>query len=77
MERRTRVAGDITLAQEQALYDASCKRLLSYKIFLAWILKYCLDEYQDCDVTTIAEKYIEGSPRWEKRASIPTNRTAK
>ncbi len=62
MERRTRVAGDITLAQEQALYDASCKRLLSYKIFLAWILKYCLDEYQDCDVTTIAEKYIEGIP---------------
>ena len=62
MERRTRVAGDITLAQEQALYDASCKRLLSYKIFLAWILKYCLDEYRDCDVTTIAEKYIEGIP---------------
>lgn len=76
MERRTRVAGDITLAQEQALYDASCKRLLSYKIFLAWILKYCLDEYQDCDVTSIAEKYIEGSLVGET-ASIPTNRTAK
>ena len=62
MEQRTRLAGDIALAQEQALYDASCKRLLSHKIFLAWILKYCLDEYRDCDVETIMEKYIEGNP---------------
>ena len=62
MEHRTRLAEEIQLTEAQALYDASCKRLLSNKIFLAWILKNCLEEYKDCDVETIRDQYIEGVP---------------
>ena len=43
-------------------YDMSCKRLLSQKIILAWILQGCVPEYQDIPVQTIAETYIEGNP---------------
>ena len=47
---------------DKAKYDAVCKRLLSEKIILAWIMKNCLEEFRDCDVKEIAEKYIEGEP---------------
>ena len=51
-----------------AKYDAACKRLLSEKYILAWIMKSCLTKYQDCAIKEIAEKYIEGQPSVE---SIP------
>ena len=47
----------------KAAYDAQCKKVLSQKIVLAWIMKSCLDEYRDRDVKEIAEKYIEGTPQ--------------
>ena len=47
MEHKTKVAEDLELTEAQARYDAACKRLLSHKVFLAWILKSCLDEYKD------------------------------
>lgn len=62
MEIETSIAEGIRLTDDKARYDAACKRLLSEKILLAWIMKTCLDEYRDCDVNEIAEKYIEGSP---------------
>ena len=34
----------LSQAEEKAKLDASCKRLLSHKIILAWILKECLEE---------------------------------
>ncbi len=43
-------------------YDAVCKSVLSYKIFLAWILKECAREYRDIPVADIAGKYIVGTP---------------
>lgn len=49
-------------SQSQA-YDAVCKCVLSEKSILAWILKSCLDEYRDCSIQEIAEKYIEGQPQ--------------
>ena len=51
------------LADTNARYDAACKRVLSEKFILAWIMKSCLEEYQDCNVREIAEKYIEGQPQ--------------
>ena len=51
------------MIDEKASYDAACKRLLSEKIILAWIMKNCLEEYRDCDVDEIAGKYIEGTPQ--------------
>ena len=44
-------------------YDEACKRLLAHKEILAQILKACVEEYQDCSVYDIADKYIEGTPR--------------
>ena len=63
MEIDTPIAEDIHATDQRAQYDAACKRVLSQKIILAWILKSCLKEYQNCDVKEIAEKYIEGTPQ--------------
>ena len=62
MEINTPIAEDIHITGDSAKLDASCKRLLSEKSILAWIMKSCLEEYRDCDVKNIAEKYIEGQP---------------
>lgn len=56
---------------QKTLFDASCKRILSIKIFLAWIMKSCLEEYKDCDVNDIAEKYIEGEPEISQTPMLP------
>ncbi len=42
-----------------ASYDAACKRLLSNRVILAWILKSCLKEYRACEISEIAERYLE------------------
>ena len=68
MEVETTLAETIDTAGENAKYDAACKRLLSEKYILAWIMKSCLTEYQECTVKEIAEKYVEGQPSVE---SIP------
>ena len=46
------------LADTNARYDAACKRVLSEKFILAWIMKSCLEEYRDCNVREIAEQNI-------------------
>ena len=63
MEIETTISQNIRVAGSNADYDAACKRLLSEKIILAWIMKYCLEEYQDCSISEIVEKYIEGEPQ--------------
>lgn len=62
MEMNTPIAEDLHITGDNAKLDASCKRLLSEKSILAWIMKSCLEEYRNCDVKDIAEKYIEGQP---------------
>ena len=44
-------------------YDEALKRLLANKRILAAIMKGCVEEYRDCTVEEIAEKYIEGAPQ--------------
>lgn len=61
----------ITAADSGAAYDAACKRLLANKNILAWILKCCLEEYRECSVEEIAEKYIEGTPQIAQEAVNP------
>ena len=56
MEVNTPIAEDIRITDQNSQYDNACKKLLSEKIILAWIMKSCLDEYQNCDVKEIAEK---------------------
>ena len=69
-EAETTLAKNIHAASENAQYDAACKRVLSDKYVLAWIMKSCLNEYQQCTIEEIAEKYIEGQPSVD---SIPVN----
>ncbi|MDE6873624.1 MAG: hypothetical protein K2P87_04115 [Lachnospiraceae bacterium] len=71
MNTDTTISKNIRVADEKASYDAACKRLLSEKIILAWIMKNCLDEYRDCDVNEIAGKYIEGTPQVGEVAVAP------
>lgn len=68
MEVETTLAETMDAAGQKAKYDAACKRLLSEKSILAWIMKSCLAEYKDCSIQDIAEKYIEGQPSVE---SVP------
>ena len=58
MEINTPIAEDIHATDQRAQYDAACKRLLSQKVILAWIMKSCLKEYQDCDIKDIAEIFL-------------------
>ena len=69
------LAKNITVAWDRANYDAACKRLLANKIILAWIMKSCLEEFQDFTVDEIADKYIEGSPQIAKIAVNPDEET--
>ena len=62
MEMQSSLSSGINAAREKADYDAACKRLLSEKIILAWIMKSCLTEYRDTDVREIAGTCIEGPP---------------
>lgn len=62
MTFKTTIAAGIDMTAKRAAYDAICKRLVSEKIILAWIMHSCLDEFRETDVKTIADKYIEGQP---------------
>ena len=79
MKTDTTIAKNIRVADERASYDAACKRLLSEKIILAWIMKNCVEEYRECDVDEIAENYIEGQPQVGETAVAPdeTNQTSR
>lgn len=63
MTGETTISSGIRNTEAMEAYDAACKRLLSEKSILARIMKGCIEEYGDCDVAEIAEKYIEGMPQ--------------
>ncbi len=72
MENETPLVPDTcSRSEKNKLYDAMCKRVLSYKIFLAWILKECAPEYRDILVEDIASKYIVGTPKISSIAVDP------
>ena len=49
----TSVARTIEINTDHIAYDASCKRLLSEKCILAWIMKYCVSECSEMDIDDI------------------------
>jgi len=63
VDGETTISQGLHITDDSAGYDAACKRVLSEKAILARIMKACLEEYKDCDVNDIAEKYIEGQPQ--------------
>jgi predicted transposase/invertase (TIGR01784 family) len=70
-QKETNLAKYIEATQEKAAYDAACKRLLANKNILAWLMKSCLEEYQNCEIKEIAMKYIEGDPQVAQMALYP------
>ena len=59
----------------KALYDASCKKVLSEKGIVAHILKTCVEEYEETTIEEIIE-CIQGKPDIDKilvqDVSLPT-----
>ncbi|MBQ1267059.1 MAG: hypothetical protein IIY06_09960 [Proteobacteria bacterium] len=49
-------------ADYRYLSDAACKQLLGDKLILACILKGCIPEFKDCEVSDIENECIEGEP---------------
>ena len=62
MEMETTICKDLSDDEAKAQYDKYCKKVLSEKVFLAWIMKECLEEYKDVTREEIAAKYIESEP---------------
>jgi len=58
----TRLTSAIGLMNGKKIYDETCKRILSNKMILAWLMKECVEEYVDVTVEDIAKFYIEGIP---------------
>lgn len=59
---QTNIADSIDIMNMKSECDASCKRLLSNKVILAWILKSTVEEFKDVDIQEIYTKCIEGEP---------------
>lgn len=66
----TSIAQGLRTTELQADYDACCKRLLSEKVILANLLKGIAEEYKECSVENIENRYIEGKPAVSK---VPTS----
>ena len=63
MEAENTLSKRITAAGQNASYDSYCRNLLANKQILARILKTCVEEFQDCPIKDIEEKYIGGVPQ--------------
>lgn len=59
----TSLSRTIRTSEDKAAYDAACKRILAHKRILAWILRECAEEYRDCSLEDIENKYIEPTPQ--------------
>ncbi|MGI6180377.1 hypothetical protein [Butyricicoccus intestinisimiae] len=57
-------------AQKRA-YDEACKRVLSERSIMAHILKACTEEFKDCNLQDIAQRYIQGEPSISCMAIAP------
>ena len=53
---------DIYLAGKNAAYDIAAKKLLASRNILAWILKYCVEEFKESEIADIRDRYIIGTP---------------
>ncbi|MCH5258082.1 MAG: hypothetical protein J1D87_12385 [Lachnospiraceae bacterium] len=60
--KNTLATGIETIDWVKVSLDNACKKLLANKSILARILKNCVEEYKDCSLKEIEEKYIEGTP---------------
>ncbi len=66
IKAETHLSKDIDLIGYNDKLDELCKRILSNKIILAWIMKSCMAEYHDYEISDIVLCYIEGTPQVAK-----------
>ncbi|MBQ1554508.1 MAG: PD-(D/E)XK nuclease family transposase [Clostridia bacterium] len=59
MQMDTSLAGYLRAGEGQDPCDALAKEILSNREILAWILKGVVEEFKDCTIRDIADKYIE------------------
>lgn len=64
----TALSRDMSLIKDGRKLDELCKRVLSNKIVLSWIMKKCMDEYKNYEVSDILKNYIIGFPQVAKSA---------
>lgn len=67
---------DIYLAGKNPEYDAAAKKLLSSKKILAWILRYCVEEFKDSSIADIRDRYIIGIPETASMPVLPDETNA-
>ena len=59
------------LAGKNPEYDRIAKKLLANRKILAWILKYCVEEFRECDISDIRDTYIQGTPEVGSTPVLP------
>lgn len=56
------MAHDLDTWYEERKVDEACCRLMANKVILARLLKAVIQEYQDCSLEDLEQKYLEGEP---------------
>lgn len=62
MQTDTQLAGHLRAGEGQDTCDAVAKEILANKEILAWILQGVVEEFKNCSIRDIADKYIETDP---------------
>jgi hypothetical protein len=68
MERQTNIAQTIGVAADLARYDECAKKLLSYDVIVAWILKSCTKEFSQYSVQFIMDNCLKEKPEISRRS---------
>lgn len=71
MEVETTLSQAIDVSDQKSQYDKSCKRILSEKIILAWIMKHTMKEYKNYSEREIAGKFIPGTTIVAEKGVLP------
>lgn len=62
MKTQTTMAQDLDTWQEERKLDEACCRLVANKVILARLLQAVVQEYSDCSVSDLEQRYLEGEP---------------
>lgn len=62
MEQNAHVNADDSVFEIKTSFDAKCKKVLSYKQVIAYIMRGCLKEFYDISMRDIADSYIIDMP---------------
>jgi hypothetical protein len=68
MIRQTNLAQTIDVAAARARYDECAKKLLSYQVIAAWILRSCVKEFSQNSVQYIMDNCLKEKPEISTRA---------